>query len=363
MNTIGYKHKCYFYTQEINVYISESQIEIDKSESLDFDIEKPIFSFIVNNSNEVELNVSDSKPEILTNKNIVAAVDALFLWLMPVNAIKLVGLNHEFVTDTLTKHDLGIWIINGKVYRDIFYQQHELCINLSYNSYAPSKYVTDNGKYHPIRPLIKKDNAVYRRYIPWLKATLSFRVFDIEQHLSIFNEWMNEPDVEYFWEEAGSLEKHKSYIEPLLASNSHSIPLIGYFDEEPFGYFEVYWAKEDRIGAYYQCDDYDRGWHVLIGAKNYRGKDFVAAWMPSISHYIYLSDCRTRRVVIEPRIDNYKMQKSLYKNGYAYIKNFDFPHKRAMLHILNREHFFSSNFLFPSEPSFFSNTLTSLIKR
>ena len=36
-------------------------------------------------------------------------------------------------------------------------------------------------------------------------------------------------------------------------------------------------------------------------------------------------------IVIEPRWDNHKMIRNLAKCGYANLKEFDFPHKRAML--------------------------------
>jgi RimJ/RimL family protein N-acetyltransferase len=62
--------------------------------------------------------------------------------------------------------------------------------------------------------------------------------------------------------------------------------------------------------------------------------------MPSISHYLFLADCRTQRIVIEPRADNDKMLRSLARCGYALLKEFDFPHKRAVLGMLLRERFF-----------------------
>lgn len=31
-----------------------------------------------------------------------------------------------------------------------------------------------------------------------------------------------------------------------------------------------------------ETDPFDRGWHVLIGEKDYRGKPFITAWLPSL---------------------------------------------------------------------------------
>lgn len=191
---------------------------------------------------------------------------------------------------------------------------------------------------HPIRAS-NPVGTVYQRYIPWLGKTLSFRSMHIEQDLPIFNRWMNDEVVAEFWQEEGDLAKHRDYLEKLRA-DPRVFCLIGCWDDEPFGYFEVYWAKEDRIAPYYDVADFDRGWHVLVGEAKFRGREFISAWMPSLSHYLFLDDCRTQRIVIEPRADNSKMIRSLAKAGYALLKEFDFPHKRAMLGLLSRERFF-----------------------
>lgn len=206
-------------------------------------------------------------------------------------------------------------------------------------------YAVSEGRRHPRRPA-KPQGTVYRRHIPWLDRSLSLRVLDPERDLPHFHRWMNDPVVDAFWEEAGELERHRAYVER-IAGDPHALGLIGCFDDQPFGYFETYWAKEDRIAPYYDAADYDRGWHVLIGEADRRGKPWLTAWMPAISHYLFLDDCRTQRLVIEPRWDNRKMMKSLARCGYALLKHFDFPHKRAMLGILTRERYFGEALWIP----------------
>lgn len=70
----------------------------------------------------------------------------------------------------------------------------------------------------------------------------------------------------------------------------------------------------------------------------------------SLSHYLFLDDCRTQRLVIEPRVDNAKMLRNLAQCGYAHVKAFDFPHKRAMLGMQLREHFFNERSWIPLPP-------------
>jgi len=204
-----------------------------------------------------------------------------------------------------------------------------------------------NGHRHPQRAP-KPVGIVYARHIPWLNQTLSFRVAEIEQDLPHFHRWMNDPRVAHFWQEEGDLAKHRAYLEQ-MHNDPHTLALIGCADGQPFGYFEVYWAKENRIGPHYDVADFDRGWHVLIGEENVRGRPWVTAWLPSLMHYIFLDDVRTQRIVGEPRADHVQQINNLDRNGFAKIKEFDFPHKRAMLVSLLRERFFEERRLVPRD--------------
>ncbi|MBA4143022.1 MAG: acetyltransferase [Nitrosospira sp.] len=236
---------------------------------------------------------------------------------------------------------------------ELFWQQARIWL-LPYPPCGfPLTYILDHGLRHPLRPP-KPEGMVYERYIPWLERTLSFRAVDIQRDLECFNRWMNDPIVAAAWGEEGDLIKHHAYLQK-LAADPHSIGLIASLGDEDFGYFEIYWAKEDHIAPFYQADDFDRGWHVLIGEPRFRGKPFVTAWLPSISHYLFLDDCRTQRIVIEPRSDNLKMIRNLGKCGYLNLKEFDFPHKRAILSMLQRERFFAERLWIPRD-----GTTTSL---
>ncbi|PWC35920.1 GNAT family N-acetyltransferase [Azospirillum sp. TSO35-2] len=209
----------------------------------------------------------------------------------------------------------------------------------------PQTHVVSNGRYHP-RRAPKPRGTLYARHIPWLDRTLSFRVVDLDQDLERFHRWQNDPRVAVFWQEEGDLAKHRAYLEAQL-SDPHTMPLIASLDGEPFGYFEVYWAKENRIGAFYDAQDYDRGWHVLIGEAQVRGRAHVSAWLPSLVHFMFLDDARTQRIVGEPRADHHQQIRNLDRSGFAKVKEFDFPHKRAMLVMLLRERFFADRLWLP----------------
>jgi acetyl CoA:N6-hydroxylysine acetyl transferase len=210
----------------------------------------------------------------------------------------------------------------------------------------PQFYVMTDGKRHPRRSP-KPDGLVYARFIPWLAEVISFRVANLGDDLHLLHRWMNDPRVDAFWSEAGDLEKHRAYLSKIL-DDPHMLPLIGCFGGAPFGYFEVYWAKENRIAPFYDADDYDRGWHVLVGEDAYRGRRYISAWLPSLMHYMFLDDCRTQRIVGEPAAAHAQQIRNLELSGFAKIKNFEFPHKRATLVMLLRERFFGDRLWLPA---------------
>ncbi len=193
--------------------------------------------------------------------------------------------------------------------------------------------------YFPQRPA-RPDGEVYRRYDTRVRKTLSFRVANPAQDAERFTRWMNDPRVDYFWEQRGSLATQTAYLVRQL-NDKHAFALIGCFDDNPFGYFEIYWAAEDRIGRHYCWQPYDRGLHLLVGEQEWRGAHYVQSWLRGLTHYLLLDESRTQRIVLEPRADNHRLFRHLEPAGYQTRKEFDFPHKRSRLVMTQRHRFFT----------------------
>jgi RimJ/RimL family protein N-acetyltransferase len=222
--------------------------------------------------------------------------------------------------------------------RSMYWQRPGAFLGAASSAGYPLSYVMTGEKRHPRRPP-RREGEVYRRQVPALGCSVSFRTLDAERDLEVFHRWMNDPRVAAFWELAGTRETHARYLETTL-DDPHMHPVIGCFDDEPFGYFELYWAKEDRIAPFYRAHDYDRGLHMLVGEPRFRGPARVSAWLSSLVHFLFLDDPRTEHVVAEPRADNQKMIDYLRQAGFFVQKEFDFPHKRAAMMIVPRETFF-----------------------
>lgn len=192
---------------------------------------------------------------------------------------------------------------------------------------------------HPQRPP-KPTGLLYRRFIPWLGQWFTLRAASMDD-LPLFHRWQNDPRVAEFFDEAGDIAAHRAYLARLLA-DPHMQPVIGGLDGRDFTYFELYWARENRLGAQYDAGSWDRGWHVLVGEAELRGADYVTAWLPSLMHYMFLAEPRTEAIMGEPKASHLRQLANLGRGGFAHLRDFDFPHKRSALVRLERQHFFEA---------------------
>ncbi|KAH7135887.1 siderophore biosynthesis protein-like protein [Dendryphion nanum] len=240
----------------------------------------------------------------------------------------------------------------------------------------PPQYIFTNHTRHPLRPKPPRQGEIfYTRYVPSVGSYLSFRVASISTkplrhrgpittlastprnsavladalvpttpnpHISLsdseyLHKWMNDPRVSHFWGESGPQEHQESFLKNNLKSKN-SFPVIGCWDGKPFGYFEIYWAKEDNLGKHVPgVGDYDRGFHCLIGEQEFRGKHRVKVWLSALVHYCWLADNRTETVMLEPRVDNEKLKSYLEDAGFYKEREVSFPHKQSNLMKIRRD--------------------------
>ncbi|KAL9115079.1 MAG: hypothetical protein Q9227_000873 [Pyrenula ochraceoflavens] len=217
----------------------------------------------------------------------------------------------------------------------------------------PPQYIFTNHVRHPLRPKPpRQGETFYIRHIPSVDQYLSFRVpslsdrpvpetpqygqasspnfrnsvtgiqqtasasfatlptlanFERSSDLDILHKWMNDPRVNAAWGVAGPKHTQEEFLRNGLSSG-HSFPVFGCWDGKPFGYFEIYWVKEDRLGGLLggNVGNYARGLHVLVGEQEFRGAHRVQIWLSALVHYCWLADYRTEEVMLEPRVDNEK---------------------------------------------------------
>ncbi|KAI5809056.1 acetyltransferase [Peziza echinospora] len=226
-----------------------------------------------------------------------------------------------------------------------------------YSAPHPLQFTLPNNFRYPVRSKPPPPGTVfYKRYIPSLHSFLSFRTASLETDIQLIGKWMNNPRVDAFWGEAGTEDHHREFLRKGL-EDRHCFPVIGSWtdlspsegaeggenvastpaQEVPFGYFEIYWVKEDKLSGYTETGDWDRGVHVLVGEEKFRGYHRLEVWLSSLVHYMFLSDPRTQTLMLEPRVDNEKFISYLVRGGFYKEKEFAFPHKQAAVMKLKRE--------------------------
>ncbi|WOG27645.1 GNAT family N-acetyltransferase [Endozoicomonas sp. 8E] len=290
-------------------------------------------SALITAANESDL------PENVPNHLIAASLDYLFSRNPDLSRIYVAPSLAERLQDNQLIHSCKESSLEGICYRSGLYQDRTLWHCQRDNQTMPEIW-TENEKAvtHPLRQE-QTNGVVYKRYDYQNDLTISFRTLDPEQDLDLFHEWMNQPRIAEFWEMAQSREELTAYLQSVL-KDRRTWPMIGCINGEPFGYFELYWALEDRIAPYYDCQPWDRGFHLLVGNLEFLGQRYSNSWTKCITHFLYLDDPRTTRLVGEPRADNKRLLKLLSPAGWSFVKEFDFPHKRAALVNCYREIFF-----------------------
>ena len=139
------------------------------------------------------------------------------------------------------------------VSRATFWQNPRPWLKAPASGGMPLRHVITNGHRHPVRPP-SPAGEIYARAMPQVGMTFSLRTVDVDAHADLFSGWMNLDRVAHFWDQRGTRDEHAAYLAERLA-DPHMHPMIGYFDDTPFGYFEFYWAKEDRLAPFYDAHD------------------------------------------------------------------------------------------------------------
>ncbi|SAL36949.1 siderophore biosynthesis protein domain protein [Caballeronia cordobensis] len=222
--------------------------------------------------------------------------------------------------------------------RQTFWQSPQPWLKAPASSETPLQYMESNGTRHPVRPT-NTEGTIYERHFPQIDMTFSLRTADPDADSEVFSAWMNLDRVAHFWDQRGTRAEHAAYLAE-RRNDPHMHPMIGYFDDHPFGYFEFYWAKEDRLGPFYDAGDFDRGLHLLIGDAQFQSAGKLKAWWSGVLHYMFIDDPRTERLVGEPRVDHVRHIAFMHRMGFYTLKEFDFPHKRAALTVIERKKFF-----------------------
>ena len=113
-----------------------------------------------------------------------------------------------------------------------------------------------------------------------------------DRDLALVHRWMNDPAVARCWGLAGSAERTAEHLAQQRAL-PHTDAYLARLSGRPIGYWELYRAAEDRLGAHYPARPEDLGIRLLIGDPGLRGLGLGALLLTALCDAVQeQSPCR-----------------------------------------------------------------------
>lgn len=178
--------------------------------------------------------------------------------------------------------------------------------------------------------------AVYAEQDPALDRRLWARPVQPDVDTGLLTAWMNKPHVEEFWAMAWPEDWIRDYLVRQVQDPARS-PYLGFVDDEPVGYIEVYDPHRDVLGAHAPVRVGDLGAHVLIGQEEHLGRYSVAVGR-AVARFLFQRP-DVLRLVGEPDVTNQNFMSLLTFLGFTKEIEIDMPDKRAAFMVCERRDF------------------------
>jgi acetyl CoA:N6-hydroxylysine acetyl transferase len=179
-------------------------------------------------------------------------------------------------------------------------------------------------------------NSEFEERDPRFDRVIWLRPVDVELDTPLVHHWMHKPHVDPWWEMAWSTDRIHDYLQGHHDDPTRSA-YVGFVDDDPVGYLEVYDPAHDVLGAHYPVQPGDIGAHVLIGEESYLGRYSVALGF-AVNRFLFQHP-GVRRIVGEPDARHHKFLSLLAFLGFRKQAEIDLPDKRAALMVCDHAAF------------------------
>jgi acetyl CoA:N6-hydroxylysine acetyl transferase len=184
-------------------------------------------------------------------------------------------------------------------------------------------------------PLLAELSA-YAEHDAALDRRLWARPVVPEHDTPLLTAWMNKPHVAEFWAMAWPQDWIRDYLVRQTEDPARS-PYLGFVDETPVGYIEVYDPRRDVLGAHAPVREGDLGAHVLIGEEEHLGRYSVAVGR-AVARFLF-SRPDVLRLVGEPDVTNQNFLSLLSFLGFRKEQEIQMPDKVAAFMVCERRDF------------------------
>lgn len=173
--------------------------------------------------------------------------------------------------------------------------------------------------------------------VPALAGRFGLRRVDPEgTDPGLIARWMALPHLARTWDQAWPATQWAAVSRARLAGD-YSVPLLFTIDGAEAGYLELYRVARDEVGAVYEAEPHDMGFHIATGELSFIGRGVVTELIDALAAAVFAAEPLCARMVGDPAVDNAPIHRSLTKAGYADRGAFDVrPGRRITLFIRER---------------------------
>ncbi|WP_083007563.1 GNAT family N-acetyltransferase [Halomonas sp. GT] len=179
----------------------------------------------------------------------------------------------------------------------------------------------------------------YSRHAQGL-GCFSLRPLHLPEDLPLIHDWVTAPRASFWGMQGHSAERVLAFYRDLQESNQAQ-SYLGLFNDQPAFLVECYDPRHDPIGEHYDVAEGDRGMHFLVAPTKTPLTGFSVQVITTILAFMF-EDPATRRIVVEPDVNNRKIHPLNRRVGFVYEREVQLPEKTAHLAFCDREAFASA---------------------
>ncbi|MCP1365317.1 acetyltransferase, partial [Halomonas sp. BBD48] len=163
------------------------------------------------------------------------------------------------------------------------------------------------------------------------------RAVRLPDDIALIHDWVSR-EYAHFWGMNGDSAAQVQAFYQAMHDSPHSQAFLGAFEDRPAFLVECYQPEHDPIGAHYPVQPGDRGMHFLVAPVETRIHRFSWGVLSTVMHLMF-SAADTRRVVVEPDVNNARIHPLNRRAGFAYDRQVALPEKTAHLAFCTRAQF------------------------
>ncbi|WP_110643771.1 GNAT family N-acetyltransferase [Salinicola sp. CPA57] len=180
----------------------------------------------------------------------------------------------------------------------------------------------------------------FRREWPAI-GTLALRPFDLDRDIDTVFDWVSRDSARFWGMSNDTCDQVTAFYRDMAQSDSAQA-FLGLHDGQPAFLVECYDPRHDPVGEQYPVQSGDRGMHFLVAPLDGTSRSpihgFSQAVIDTIVAFLF-SDPATRRIVVEPDVNNEKIHPLNRRAGFAYQGQIQLGEKTAHLAFCTRERF------------------------